>query len=294
MTLNFSIAFSEFGTAENVFVNAYPWLFPGGVGDLYDPIRGQTSLKAWANHLLKYHDGRFLKDQLFCLYVHNTIQRHKNNTEGNFFFNNKHWLGANPPTLEDLKEQIRQGDFRFVSKLRYFSQSIRGSDGYWRSKTNELKSWIDYHVSRGHGPPTHFITLTCAENWWPDLYHIMNKLDWATKHTFSSEDEEFRDEGICDNVRDFKRHCKRIREHSLYVNEYFMKRAREFMEGYAREVLGVEHYWGRVEFASGRGQIHLHILGIARNMGYLTDFYQEKREEKKSKFWQNMRQKSLE
>ena len=54
-----------------------------------------------------------------------------------------------------------------------------------------------------------------------------------------------------------------------------MKRAREFMKVYAREVLGVEHYWGRVKFASGRGQIHLHMLGIARNMGYLTDFYQE-------------------
>ena len=66
------------------------------------------------------------------------------------------------------------------------------------------------------------------------------------------------------------------------------------MEGYAREILGIEHYWGRVEFAGGREQIHLHILGIARNMGYLKDFYQEKREEKKSKFWQGMRQKCLE
>ena len=46
------------------------------------------------------------------------------------FFNNKHWLGANPPTLEDLKEQITNGDFSFVLKLRCFSQSIRGSDGY--------------------------------------------------------------------------------------------------------------------------------------------------------------------
>ena len=85
VTFAFFIALSEFGSTENVFVNAYLWLFPGGVGDLYDPIRGKTSLQTWANHLLKYHDGQFLKDQLFCLYVYNTIQRHKNNSEGKFF-----------------------------------------------------------------------------------------------------------------------------------------------------------------------------------------------------------------
>ena len=118
-------------------------------------------------------------------------------------------------------------------------------------KTNELKSWINFHVSRGHGPPTHCITLTCAENLWPDLYHIMSKLDWASNLTFSSEDVDFTDEGYCENVQDFKRHCKQIREHTLYVNEYFMKRAKEFMDGYAREILRVEHYWGRVEFAGG-------------------------------------------
>ena len=79
----------------------------------------------------------------------------------------------------------------------------------------------------------------------------MSKLDWASKHTFSSKDVEFTDEGICESVQDFKRHCKQICEHTLYVNEYFMKRAKEFMEGYAREILGVEHYWGCVKFAGG-------------------------------------------
>ena len=39
------------------------------------------------------------------------------------------------------------------------------------------------------------------------------------------------------------------------------------------KALGIEHYWGRVEFAPGRGQIHLHMLGIAKNKAYLKDFY---------------------
>ena len=158
-------------------MNAYPWLFPGGIGDLYDEERGSVKdlngpvkdLRSWARHLIQYCDGRFSSDQLFTLYVFNVIQRHDNNTDGNFFFKDDKWLGSNPPTLEELKDQIRGGNFSYVSKLRYFSQKIKGSDGFWRNKTHELQAWIDFHVSRQHGPPTHFITLTCAENWWPDL-----------------------------------------------------------------------------------------------------------------------------
>ena len=40
-----------------------------------------------------------------------------------------------------------------------------------------------------------------------------------------------------------------------------------------KKALGIENYWGRVEFAPGRGAIHLHIIGIERDKAYLRDFY---------------------
>ena len=61
--------------------------------------------------------------------------------------------------------------------LRYFAQNIKGSDNYWRSRTNDLEQWTNHHVSRGHGPPTFFITLSCAENWWPDLRRLLYQLE---------------------------------------------------------------------------------------------------------------------
>ena len=39
------------------------------------------------------------------------------------------------------------------------------------------------------------------------------------------------------------------------------------MDIFAQEVLNLEYYWGRVEFESGHGAVHLHILGIAKNKG---------------------------
>ena len=73
-----------------MFVNAYPWLFPGGIGDINDGERGQVkSIREWANHLIHYYDGRFQSDQLFTLYVFNTIQRHDNNKNEGYFFSDK-------------------------------------------------------------------------------------------------------------------------------------------------------------------------------------------------------------
>jgi len=75
---------------------------------------------------------------------------------------------------------------------------------------------------------------------------------------------------------------KLVAKYPLYVNQYFMKRANKFMDGYARDVIGVEYYWRRVEFAVGRGQIHLHILGIEKNKAYLHDFYGAETEQEKN------------
>jgi hypothetical protein len=76
---------SEYDITKNIFTNSYPWLFPGGIGDIYDMTRGKVSIKDWGRHLLRYYDGRFLEDSLFGLFLYNTVQRHSSNSEGNFF-----------------------------------------------------------------------------------------------------------------------------------------------------------------------------------------------------------------
>ena len=299
-----SILCSEYSTNEMVFTNSFPCLFPGGIGDFYDRQRGSLkdisdapfkTFKDWTLHLMKYKDGRFQNDQLFTLYAFNVNQRHSNNSKGNHFFYDDFWLGKTQPSVEELKEQIRSGDYTYISKLRYFAQTIRGCDGYWRKKTSELMSWIDFHVSRGHGPPTHFVTLTCAENWWPDLCRIFASLEQNSvvkpKKNQDSNKSQSRSELLV--AGDFQAMAQAARRYPLYVNEYFMKRAKTFLDGYAREVLNIEYYWGRVEFASGRGQIHLHILGIAKDRAYLDDFYRAKSEEEKIKVVQDYAERIL-
>jgi hypothetical protein len=52
-----------------------------------------------------------------------------------------------------------------------------------------------------------------------------------------------------------------------------MKRANSFMKTVMKKALQIEHYWGCVEFAPGRGAIHLHIVAIGKNKAYLQEFY---------------------
>ena len=92
---------SEYDGTARAFSCAYPWLFPGGVGDIWDPKRCSindidgpvNNLRSWANHLMHYYDGRFQKDQMFGLYVYNRIQRQENNRDGSYFHSDENWFG---------------------------------------------------------------------------------------------------------------------------------------------------------------------------------------------------------
>ena len=158
-------------------MNSYPWLFPGGVGDIYNLERGEIPIKEWGQHLLQYYDGQFLEDPLFGLFLYNTIQRHTNNSEGNFFFKSDRFIGKNPPTVQELKKQLENKNSRYIQMLRSFSRNIKGSDNFWRSRTKDLQHWITHHVARGHGPPMFFITFSCAENWLIDLKRLLAQLE---------------------------------------------------------------------------------------------------------------------
>jgi hypothetical protein len=94
--------------------------------------------KRLGQHLLQYYDGRFLEDSLFGLFLYSTIQRHTNNSEGNFFFKSDCFIGKNPPTVQELNKQLENKNTGYIQMLRSFSRNIKGSDNFWRSRTKDL------------------------------------------------------------------------------------------------------------------------------------------------------------
>jgi hypothetical protein len=54
----------------------------------------------------------------FILY--NTIQRHTNNSKGNFFFKSDRFIGKNPPTVQELKKQPENKNTHYIQMLKSF------------------------------------------------------------------------------------------------------------------------------------------------------------------------------
>jgi hypothetical protein len=146
--------------------------------------------------------------------------------------------------------------------LRYFARNIKGSDDSWRACTDDLEQWINHHVGRGHGPPTFFVTLSCAKNWWPDLRHLVYQFEVIGGHYIKAQ-------AIKHGCR--KAMSNATRKFPLYVNNFLwsvpIHSWRKLWKKHSNE-----YYWGPVEFALGRGTIHLHIVAIAKNKAYLEEF----------------------
>jgi hypothetical protein len=151
---------SEFSDTK-IFCLAFPWLFPGGIGDIKDSRLYELELSDWAENLLYYQDGRFAKDKLWCFFTLNYIYRRQNFNQSQWFV--KDFTVNNTPSLETLHKMIDDGDMSFIEKLMYFGKIIPGTAAYWRHKKSELYSWINHHVEQGQGAPSIFLTLSCTE-----------------------------------------------------------------------------------------------------------------------------------
>ena len=164
---------NEFDT-ERMFADAYPWLFPGRFGDIpfLDKQTQRKNAVPWTRKLMQWKDGRFMRDPLFTFHMPNFLQRHQNSANGLYFI--KNYIDDDSITVEDIQNQIKQGDLSFINKLVNFtSQKVIGSDAWWRTRKQELDTWIAYHLGQGNGAPTLFLTFSCAEFWWKDLLKII-------------------------------------------------------------------------------------------------------------------------
>ena len=72
----------------HLFVGSFPWLFPGGFGDItmnYESKmhRSHSSLE----RLMRYKDFRFERDKMFCFYANDHLQRKLANSNAGFLSN---------------------------------------------------------------------------------------------------------------------------------------------------------------------------------------------------------------
>ena len=254
-------ALSEHDSSLKLFCMIFPWLFPGGIGDITCTNDGSMTKESWAKRMIMYKDGRFAKDKAFCFYALNYLMRRRNQSQGSFYVNK--FNNGGPVSLSTLKENIENGDKKFIEKVSYFSKQIVGSNAFWRLQREKVYSWINQMVESGHGGPNLFITLSCAEYHWPDIIRLLEeRLSIA----------EGREVNLKGKKNLLVKYCNEL---TIVVQEYFQERVQLWLKHIGDPIFGIKKYWLRYEFAPGRGQIHVHMLAIS-NWNIFNHVYEMK------------------
>ena len=148
---------------------AYPTLFPFGTADLRDERIKEVKTADYFRHLLSYHDNRFAKHPTFRFFAYNSWLRWTALSDGNVFVRN------NPEfkdmTVSELKEKIDENQ-NIMKQIMFQSSNLKGTKAYWHTRANELRDMVDQL-----GLPTIFLTLSCADGHWNDLYKLLSDVD---------------------------------------------------------------------------------------------------------------------
>ena len=164
---------SEYDTSVKLFCRAFPWLYPGGVGDINDVREKKVSVGDWAEQQLLYKDGRFAKDKMWPFFTLNYVTRRRNQQSGRFFIDG--FYKESPSSISELQDMIRNGDTTFLNKMAYYSNRVRGSAAYFRQQRAQIYTWINHHATKSKALPDWFLTFSCAEYFWPDIIRLVNE-----------------------------------------------------------------------------------------------------------------------
>jgi hypothetical protein len=230
-------AVSEYKT-PHFFTLAFPWLFPGGRGDFFYRDRMyEISFQEWASNLIYYRDGRFQKDESWSFITLNMSHHRKNVSQSNFFVTTPQLCPDKPFSLQELKEKMRDKDQgqKFVKNLVYYTKSICGSTLYWHDMKEKVMNWINFHIESGNGPPTLFITLSCAEYFWGDLMKLL-----VDRFKMDNPGKE-----IPDIKNDITARVKLANDYMLDVQDFFQQRTKHFLEEVFGKTIGIKYYFAR-------------------------------------------------
>ncbi|KID80837.1 ATP-dependent DNA helicase PIF1 [Metarhizium guizhouense ARSEF 977] len=225
----------ELGRKHRLFAMCFPTLFPYGTADWHQGRMRNVSLADWAEHFLKFHDGRFGAHPRFRFLVFNMLMRKKAREASGF------WVKKRPDllglSLDELKELLGEESTLLKSIVRS-GATLTGTRPYWRQKENALKATARYFGTTG----TVFCTWSCADHQWDDLHrHLPRYVQWR-----DGTDEDRR-KIAWENVQRFPH----------IIAAWLDIRFKAFLKYVMTSFLGLDDYWFRYEWqARGTGHIH--------------------------------------
>ena len=232
------------------YAKTFPHLFPNGEGDFNMPRTGDTpGFKEWCQHLMRFHDGRFEKDPIFCMVIANQLQRRTALSLGNVIAKR---TVANK-TCDDLRKDFEAGKTEVTDNIRYFGKSLEGSSQFFYNANNNSVALMD-HVRIKSGDTEAFnvfATFSAADMHWDDLHRKfpesaqyldkivvkdLNGIKEEDLHLYITSDDDF-------NLR-----SKAIENNAAIATDYFIERLHALFEEVLIPIYGLRDFIIRFEF----------------------------------------------
>ena len=236
-------------TDENFEVNCFPDFFPMGEGSFSSERHQRLLMRDYTKQRLKNVDTKFAKNLEYIFSMQYAVELNQLETAQNVSIrrnkSNAKNHGLKASMLKDpgfLTQMISK------DKAYRFMQTVRGTTSYWEHQLRETLAMFNTL-----GKPTWFLTLTAAENLWPELVQAIYLAEEGRFLTLQEVAEMSKTEK-----------SNLIRRHPVISCMMWKHRIDKFMSEYigdkdAAPLSIVEDYVVKTEFQA-RGSPHVHIL----------------------------------
>ena len=252
---------------EFYYSKTFPHLFCNGQAEFRQRGRPATNytFHSWLTHLKNYHDGRFREDPTFLMVASNQLRRKEQLKIGHLMANDEEIKDL---TMAQLQQKI-QTDDSILDKLRYHFQSVKGSTQFFYIERKKARALNRHLIARSGGEQQMTLFLTLS----PSDFHL------DAFHRLLPESKEYIDKKVVASVndipdddkdnyitksQDYTLRAQALNRHTDLFTNFFLVRAKQFIDVVLKEALGVENYFYRVEHQS-RGAPHLHLMLQLKN-----------------------------
>lgn len=126
---------------ERIFAMAFPTLYPTGAADFNTPRVRKVDLRSYAQHLIRYQDGRFGRHPRWRFFVFNILMRQRATGSARFYVSKN--SGLKGLSREELAAALEEDESLLPHIVRQGS-NLTGTRPFWRNKGNSLQASSSY------------------------------------------------------------------------------------------------------------------------------------------------------
>ena len=223
---------------------AFPVLFPRGRFGYKMERKEKLTPGRYFNARLLHYSGRFAMNPEYLFFAQFIIEQKKVSDSINIALKKLHGQPLTASQFRSNEQCVKNLIFKDQAYL--FLRGIPGSPPYWQKFMYEVIAMVQQL-----GIPTWFLTLSCADLRWNELFHILSRI----------KGENITDEEI-DNLS-YNEKCSLLNLNPVIVAKHFQHKVETFFKDVllsnAKPIGKIVYYALRIEFQM-RGSPHLHSL----------------------------------